>query len=74
MMYLTCSVAALKLCWNGTLGTAGRQLSAFLLVAMLATLYATWTLFGAGMEPLLWSVGLYAVGLPVYWVMKRQAA
>lgn len=71
MMYLTCSIAALKLCWTGTLGAAGRQLSAFLLVAMLATFYSAWTLFGAGMKPLLWSVGLYAAGLPVYWLMKR---
>jgi APA family basic amino acid/polyamine antiporter len=71
MMYLTCSIAALKLCWTGALGAAGRQLSAFLLVAMLATFYSGWTLFGAGVEPLLWSVGLYAAGLPVYWMMKR---
>lgn len=74
MMYLTCSIAALKLCWKGALGAAGRQLSAFLLVAILATLYATWTLFGAGLEPLLWSVALYAAGLPVYWLMKRRGA
>jgi APA family basic amino acid/polyamine antiporter len=74
MMYLTCSIAALKLCWTGALGAAGRHLSAFLLVAILATFYSVWTLFGAGVEPLLWSVALYAVGLPVYWVMKRQAA
>jgi APA family basic amino acid/polyamine antiporter len=74
MMYLTCSIAALKLCWTGVLGAAGRQLSAFLLVAMLATFYSGWTLFGAGVEPLLWSVGLYAAGVPVYWMMKRQFA
>lgn len=71
MMYLTCAVAALKLCWSGALGTAGRRLSPFLIVAMVATLYSAWTLFGAGVEPLLWSVGLYAVGLPVYRLMKR---
>jgi APA family basic amino acid/polyamine antiporter len=71
MMYLTCSIAALRLCWNGALGAAGRHLSPFLLVAMLAMIYSGWTLFGAGVEPLLWSVALYAAGLPVYWLMKR---
>jgi basic amino acid/polyamine antiporter, APA family len=72
VMYLTCAMAALKLCWTGALGAAGRQLSPFLLVAMLATFYSVWTLFGAGAEPFLWSVALFAAGLPVYWVMKRQ--
>jgi APA family basic amino acid/polyamine antiporter len=71
-MYLTCALAALKLCWSGALGAAGRRLSPFLLAAMLATLYSTWTLFGAGVEAFLWSVALFASGLPVYWLMKRS--
>jgi len=71
VMYLTCALAALKLCWTGALGDAGRRLSPFLLVAMLATGYSVWTLFGAGVEPFLWSIALFAAGLPVYWVMKR---
>lgn len=73
VMYLTCAIAALKLCWAGALGEAGRRLSPLLLVAMLATLYAAWTLFGAGREAFLWSIALFAVGLPVYWLMKRPA-
>lgn len=74
VMYLTCAVAALKLCWAGALGAAGRRLSPFLLAATLATLYSAWTLFGAGAEALLWSLALFAVGVPVYWIMKRPAA
>jgi APA family basic amino acid/polyamine antiporter len=74
VMYLTCALAALKLCWTGALGAAGRRLSPFLLVATVATLYAAWTLFGAGVEPFLWSIALFAVGVPVYWLMKRQPA
>ena len=74
MMYLTCAVGALKLCWSGALGAAGRRLSPFLLVALLATLYSGWTLLGAGLEPLLWSIALFAAGLPVYWLMKRFGA
>jgi len=74
MMYLTCAVGALKLCWSGALGAAGRRLSPFLLVALLAMLYSGWTLLGAGLEPLLWSIALFAAGLPVYWLMKRFGA
>jgi basic amino acid/polyamine antiporter, APA family len=71
VMYLACALAAFKLCWTGALGAAGRKLSAFLLVAILATAYSAWTLFGAGAEAFLWSVVLFAAGLPVYWLMKR---
>jgi APA family basic amino acid/polyamine antiporter len=73
VMYLTCAIAALKLCWTGALGAAGRRLSPFLLVAALATLYSAWTLFGAGAEAFWWSMALFAVGVPVYWIMKRSA-
>jgi APA family basic amino acid/polyamine antiporter len=41
---------------------------------MLATFYSVWTLFGAGIEPFLWSIALFAAGLPVYWMMKRRSA
>jgi basic amino acid/polyamine antiporter, APA family len=71
VMYLSCAVAALKLCWGGALGSAGRRLSPFLLFAILAALYSAWTLFGAGAEAFLWSLALFAAGVPVYWLMKR---
>ncbi|MET0535574.1 MAG: amino acid permease [Steroidobacter sp.] len=71
VMYLTCAAAAFKLCWTGALGAAGRRLSPFLLIAMLATIYSAWTLVGAGTEAFWWSMALFAAGVPVYWVMKR---
>jgi APA family basic amino acid/polyamine antiporter len=71
VMYLCCAVAALKLCWDGLLGAAGRRLSPFLLIAMLASVYSLWTLFGAGAEEFWWSMALFAAGLPVYWLMQR---
>ncbi|GFE89250.1 amino acid permease [Steroidobacter agaridevorans] len=73
VMYLCCAVAALKLCWNGLLGEAGRKLSPFLLIAMLASAYSLWTLFGAGAEEFWWSMALFAAGVPVYWLMQRPA-
>jgi len=73
VVYLMCAVAALKLCWNSELGVAGRRLSPFLLIAIFAALYSVWTLHGAGAEAFWWSMGLFAVGLPVYWWMKRPS-
>lgn len=74
VMYLCCAVAALKLCWDGLLGSAGRRLSPFLLMATLAAMYSLWTLFGAGAEEFWWSVALFVAGLPVYWLMQRSGA
>lgn len=71
VMYLCCAVAALKLCWTGLLGEAGRKLSPFLLIATLASVYSLWTLFGAGAEEFWWSMALFAAGVPVYWLMQR---
>jgi basic amino acid/polyamine antiporter, APA family len=72
MMYLFCSLAALKLGWQGKLGVAGRGLKALLCVATLAALYSVWTLYGAGTQPFWWSMGLLAAGLPLFWMMQRQ--
>jgi APA family basic amino acid/polyamine antiporter len=71
VMYLCCALAALKLCWAGSLGAQGRRLSPFLLIALLASAYSLWTLFGAGAEEFWWSMALFAVGLPVHWLMRR---
>jgi APA family basic amino acid/polyamine antiporter len=68
VIYLCCAVGALKLCWNGALGEAGRRLSPFLLVATLGAAYSLWSLFGAGAEAFWWSMALFGVGLPVYWI------
>jgi APA family basic amino acid/polyamine antiporter len=73
VMYLCCSLAAFKLCWSGSLGDAGRRLTPALLAAMLAALYSTWTLFGAGAEAFWWSIALFATGLPVYWQHATRA-
>lgn len=74
VMYLCCAVAALKLAWHGSLGAEGRRWSPFLLVATLAALYSAWTLYGAGAAAFWWSIALFAIGLPVYWIMKRRPA
>jgi len=72
IVYLSCAIAALKLSWQGELGEPGKRLSPLLLVAIVAALYSAWTLYGAGVAEFWWSVAMFAVGLPVYWAMKRR--
>jgi APA family basic amino acid/polyamine antiporter len=73
MMYLLCSLAALKLGWLGQLELAGPRLRLLLVVATLAGLYSLWTLYGAGAEAFWWSMGLLAAGLPIYGWSKRPS-
>ena len=70
VMYLFCSLAAFKLAWRGDMGVHGRKLMGLLAVAMLAALYSAWTLWGAGAEAFWWGMGLFALGLPLYFLMK----
>jgi basic amino acid/polyamine antiporter, APA family len=70
VMYLFCSLAAFKLAWRGDMGVHGRKLMALLAVAMLAALYSAWTLWGAGAEAFWWGTGLFALGVPLYFLMK----
>jgi APA family basic amino acid/polyamine antiporter len=72
MMYLLCSLAALKLGWQGALRLPSRGLKTLLVVATLAALYSVWTLYGAGARAFWWSMALLAAGLPIYWWMKRR--
>jgi APA family basic amino acid/polyamine antiporter len=72
VMYLFCALAAFKLAWRGDLGLKGRKLMWVLAVAMLAALYSAWTLYGAGKEAFWWGMGLFALGLPLYFLIKWQ--
>jgi len=78
VMYLFCSLAAFKLALRGDMGMQGRKLVWLLAVAMLGALYSAWTLWGAGKEAFWWGMGLFALGLPFYFLMKwwqrRRAA
>lgn len=69
--YLSCSVAALKLAWQGDLGLKGKSLGVLSVVAILGAIYSIWTIFGAGLEAFYWGIGLLAAGVPVYVVMKN---
>jgi len=68
--YLTCSVAALKLAWQGELGIKGKSLGTLSVIAILGAIYSIWTIFGAGLEAFYWGIGLMVAGVPVYVIMK----
>jgi len=70
--YLCCSVAVLRLAWQGRLGPRGRGLGALSVIATLGAIYSVWTIFGAGAEAFWWGVGLMVAGVPVYVAMKRS--
>jgi basic amino acid/polyamine antiporter, APA family len=71
VMYLVCSLALLRLQWQGRLAGARRGTAGLAVVGLLATLYSVWAIVGAGLEASLWGLVLLALGGPVYWLMRR---
>ena len=69
--YLCCSLATLKLAWQGDLGIKGKSLGVLSTIAILGAIYSIWTIFGAGLEAIYWGIGLLVAGVPVYVVMKK---
>lgn len=70
--YLCCSVAALKLAWQGELGVKGRSLGALSVIAILGAIYSIWTIIGAGLEAFYWGIALMVAGVPVYVAMRMR--
>lgn len=60
-LYLACALAA----W---------RMKVARWAALVGGLYALWTLWGAGVEASGWSLVLMALGLPLYWWARREAA
>jgi APA family basic amino acid/polyamine antiporter len=71
VMYLVCSLALLKLQWQGRLGGARRGTAGLASIGVIGTIYSLWAIAGAGMEALLWGAVLFALGGPVYRLMRR---
>jgi APA family basic amino acid/polyamine antiporter len=67
IFYLIGTVAALWLRAKGQLqGSAG-----FVLIGFAAIGYCLWAFYGAGVKESLWSLGMTAVAVPVYLLMRR---
>ena len=68
IFYLVGTLAALSLRARGRLdGSAG-----FVAIALVATAYCLWALYGAGWRESLWGLGMTAVAIPVYLLMRRM--
>jgi APA family basic amino acid/polyamine antiporter len=78
IVYLACSLAAIRLAWRGELGTQALGFRLLMVTAFLGAIYALWTLTGAGREAVLWSLVLMLAGVPVYayvrWKRKPEAS
>jgi APA family basic amino acid/polyamine antiporter len=64
--YLICALAELKYSW--------RNARSWWVVALVASVYALFAILGSGLEVIVWSVVLAAVGMPVYYLVRRPAA
>ena len=66
VMYLGCTAAAFQLRRKGALRTS----TAFPVIMALAAVYAVWTIYGAGLEPLVWGLLLLAAGIPIFALVR----
>jgi APA family basic amino acid/polyamine antiporter len=67
VLYLAAAGAALRLIARGMMP---RGLPT--IVTVLGTIYALWTLYGAGFEATAWGAVLLATGIPVYFFMRSR--
>jgi APA family basic amino acid/polyamine antiporter len=75
VMYLLCALAVLVLLRNGKLVTNSSGRAAGLAVAgVMGTVYAIWTLYGAGKEAVSWGFVLLVIAVPVFFLMRRFGA
>ena len=70
VMYLLCALAVLVLLRNGKLAASGKQAAWLAIAGVLGTVYALWTLIGAGREAVLWGFVLLAIAIPVFYLMR----
>jgi APA family basic amino acid/polyamine antiporter len=67
VLYLAAATAALRLTFLGRLPRGPMTL-----VTVIGTIYAVWTLYGAGFDATAWGVALLTTGIPVYLVMRSR--
>ena len=68
IFYIVGSLAALKLERSGAIKAS----PAFVTLTIFGFLYSCWAFYGAGWDASLWSIGLTAAGLPIYFAMRRM--
>jgi len=74
VLYLSTALAALWLLHRRRITVQGPNAALLAVAAVLGSLYALWTFYGAGKEALFWGLVLMVASVPVYFLMKRGAA
>lgn len=69
VMYLLCALSALWLHVKGRLVLKG-SLAVFLVISVLAAVYALWALLGAGKEAVIWGFLLLGCAVPIFYGMR----
>jgi APA family basic amino acid/polyamine antiporter len=71
-LYLLCALSVLVLLRNGKLVATGSRAAWLAIAGVAGTLYALWTLYGAGLEAVLWGFVLLAIAIPVFYLMRMR--
>ncbi|MBS0193451.1 MAG: amino acid permease [Proteobacteria bacterium] len=72
-MYLLCALALLRTLHTGALAGARGRSTGLAVAGALGTIYALWTLYGAGREAVLWGIALMVAGLPLHAFVRMRA-
>jgi basic amino acid/polyamine antiporter, APA family len=67
-LYLFCALALVVLARRGVSRLPGNLLA----LGIVGSVYSIFVFIGLGREPFLWSLVLAAIGLPLYWLMKKK--
>jgi APA family basic amino acid/polyamine antiporter len=70
VMYLLCALAVLVLLRNGKMVALGKKAAGLAIAGVVGTIYALWTLVGAGREAVLWGFALLAIAVPIFYLMR----
>jgi basic amino acid/polyamine antiporter, APA family len=78
VLYALCSLALLRLQWTGELGNKDlgaprRGTLPLAMVGVIAAAYSLWAIVGAGAEAVLWGAALLALGVPLYFLVRRKS-
>ena len=73
VLYLSCALATLWLLHRRRIVVQGPNAGLLAGAAVVGSLYALWTFYGAGREALFWGLVLMVASVPVYFLMKRGA-
>lgn len=65
IFYIACVLAALRFVAQGKIASASLAAT-----AVAALVYSAWAFYGAGIEASLWSLGMTAAAIPIYWIMR----